>query len=327
MKIGKLTNEDLNHYILSRIHHFRDDVILRPGIGEDCSAIAFNNELCIISTDPITATSKEIGKLGVHISCNDVASSGAEPIGILVTLLVPPDAVMQDIEEVMQDICDTTREMKMDILGGHTEITNAVNRIVLSVTVIGKTSVQNLVRTSGAQIGDEILITKWAAIEGTNIIINEFYEKIKNNLSEIEISKAQNLIHNISVVKEGLISAKYGVSSMHDITEGGVLGAIWEVAEASHKGVQINLDNIPILSITKKICSIMGIDPYRLMSSGSMLITCKNGEGLKLELSHHDISSAVIGKVIETERYYMIGKQQTKYMIKPTEGDELYKLF
>lgn len=105
-KLGKLTNEELDGLILSRIKHTRPEVVIRPHIGEDCAALDLNGRLCVLSSDPITAAEKGAGRIAVNVACNDIASAGARPIGLMVTLLLPPDIERKEIIEVADDICE-----------------------------------------------------------------------------------------------------------------------------------------------------------------------------------------------------------------------------
>ncbi|NLK68084.1 MAG: AIR synthase, partial [Clostridiaceae bacterium] len=126
MEIGKLSNEKLQKIILNKIEAKRDEVILKPTIGEDCGALDFGEEYCVISTDPITGTENKIGVLAVNVALNDIAASGAVPIGIMVTMLIPPNATESDIDNIMDQLSKTASQANIDIIGGHTEITDAV---------------------------------------------------------------------------------------------------------------------------------------------------------------------------------------------------------
>ncbi|MGI6707033.1 MAG: AIR synthase family protein [Clostridia bacterium] len=324
MNIGKLTNQQLAKSVLSKIKPFRDDVILRPGIGEDCCAIQFGDEICVMSTDPITAATTNIGKLAVHVSCNDIVTSGADPIGILVTIIAPPDTEIAEIEGIISDIVETAGQLEVEVMGGHTEISDAVNRVLLSATVIGKSRGSSLISSSGAVAGDDIVMTKWAGMEGTYIIASDYLDDIAPYLSKQEIEMALSLENKISVVPEGLIARDLNVTSMHDVTEGGILGAVWELVEAAGLGVEIWLDRIPLLHITNKICSMYRINPYKLISSGSMLITTSQAEELIQELAKHKIKGTVIGRVKEKGRYVVGGGKRE--VLKPPEADEIYKV-
>lgn len=323
MQIGKLPNDVLEDSIISNIKRYNKDVLVGPSIGEDCSIVKFDNEVCALTTDPITAAGKNAGRIGVHICCNDVASAGVKPLGILVTILASPSNSIDDIKEVMDDVIKVCDELSIDILGGHTEITDAVNRMVLSITAIGKGKIDEYVTTNGARTGDDIVVTGSAGLEGTTIIAKDYYDILKEKIDEAFLIKARDMLKDISVVKAGLISSKFGVNSMHDATEGGILGAVWEIAKASSKGIYIDKSSIPIKEETIKICGLLNIDPYRLISSGCMVIACSRGNELCSILKDNGIEAHVIGKI--TDGGYIIKSTEGEEEIQPPASDEIYK--
>lgn len=325
MKIGKIPNGVLKEIVLDKIKNNRKEILIRPKVGEDCCAVDFGNNVCVLSSDPITGAENEVGRLAVHISCNDVASCGAEPLGLLVTILVPPRATQSDLELVMSQISDTASSLNVDIIGGHTEVTSAVNRFVIITTAVGHVLKDKLVSTSGAMVGDDIIITKYAGIEGTAIIAHDKEKELMDKIERDVLEKAKSLVKDISVVKEGIIAGRFGVNSMHDITEGGVLGAVWEVAEASEKGAVVYADKIPVMEETLKICNIFNIDPFRLISSGCMIITCKNGKDLVKELESNGIKATIIGQITEGNKKQLVLKDGYAEIDEPL-SDELYKV-
>lgn len=320
MELGKFSNEKLKKIILDKIPHLQEDVVIRPGIGEDCCAVKVGDELCVLSTDPITAGVAEVGTLAVHITANDIASAGVSPIAMLVTMLIPPTATEEDIERVVTQITDTAKALNIEIVGGHTEVTDAVNRIVVSTTALGKGKV--MITTAGAQIGDDIVLTKYAGIEGSAIILADHADKI--DLTEDEMKALQSLAKNISVVKEGMIGARCHVHAMHDVTEGGVLGAIHELCEAAWLGAIVYEEKIPIAPVTQKICNHLGINPLRLISSGSMLMTTDRADELIGQLAAAGVYATVIGKI--TESNIILQTQQGTQEIDPPGSDELYRI-
>jgi hydrogenase expression/formation protein HypE len=328
MKPGKIPNDVLNKIIIGKISAFRKDVIVHPGIGEDCAVIDFDKYACVLSTDPITGADSNAGRLAVHISCNDIASSGVEPLGIMVTILCPLGTTESELEQLMGQICAAAAELNIEIIGGHTEVTPAVNKIIISTTSIGKALKDAVVSSSGAKPGNSIIITKSVGLEGTAIIAHDFEEKLTNVLNEDEILYAKSLINNISVIKEGVLAGKFGVTSMHDITEGGVLGAAWEIAEASGTGIIINKDLVPVEPVTRRICDFFEIDSLRLISSGCMIITCQDGEGLVKYLEKNGIKATIIGTVTDVTggRLLVSRSRGDVEEIDPPGSDELYKL-
>lgn len=325
MKIGKIPETVLKRSVFKQIRHRRNEVLVRPGVGEDCTMLEVaEDEVLVMSTDPITGTVNEIGTFAVHITANDIASSGAEPIGILLTVILPEITSEQDLKAIMKDVEVVCEELNIEVMGGHTEVSKAVNQPLLSVTGVGKIKKSEMMKTAGLIPGQELVLTKWAGLEGTAIIARDQEGKLKQRLNQDLIEKAQDLFQYISVVKEAKIAREIGVTSMHDVTEGGIFGALWEVAAASGVGIEVELKKIPIKQETIEICELFDINPYMLMSSGCMLISTNHGNELVQALKKEGISSAIIGKVIEGNDRIIINEDERRYL-EPPKVDELYK--
>lgn len=322
MKSGKLDWDNLKNIIDNSRGAVREEVRIRSGIGEDCSVVKFGEYECVLSTDPITGAQLNSGKLAVNINCNDIASCGVEPLGLLVTILAPEKTELEQIKDLMTEISSEAEKLNVEILGGHTEVTAAVNKMIISCTVIGKALKGKAVATSGAEYDDDIIVTKDLCLEGTSIIANDYAHLLKDFLTEDEINEAKKYINSISVLKEGKLCGEFGVHSMHDITEGGILGAIWEVAEASKAGFNIFADSIPLTAVSSKICSRFNIDPLRFISSGSMLITAAHGEKLIKILGENGIKATIIGKI--TKDKGILVNSDKKVEVPPPERDELF---
>lgn len=320
MRIGKLDNDMLNNLILSKFKHNRSEVICSPRVGVDCAAVDLGGRLAVLSTDPITSATGNLGTLTVHVSCNDAAAAGAEPIGLLVTLLIPPHATQEEIGRVADELSAAADAANVEIIGGHTEVTEAVTRMVACATVLAKAGPGGVIEPGGMKDGDDLVLTKWAGLEGTAVIAEDHADRLAVLTAE-ERKEARDMIHLVSVVKEGLYAAAHGATAMHDVTEGGVLGAAWEMAEASGKGIVIDKNAIPIRQVTGKICRAVGIDPLRLLSSGAMLIACPDGQKLAQGLVEMGVNAAVIGKVSGQGARFCDGA-----IIDPPGADELYRL-
>lgn len=324
-EIGKIPPEILERIVMqpmaeSRVK--RADVILRPKTGEDCSAIDLGEEYCVLSTDPITGAAADIGYLAVQINCNDIYSAGAEPVGVLLTVLLPPESEESLLEEMMAGALRAAEERNIEILGGHTEVTDAVAKPVISAAIIGKTRKKKLLSTGGAKAGQDIVMTKWAGTEGTAILAKEWEEGLSAYLTKEELLSAQGLKTQLSVGKEAEIAFDYGATAMHDATEGGILGAVWEVAECSGLGVEVFAEKIPVKEETKKICKAMGIDYLGLISSGTMIIAVEDGAGLVERLKEAGIEAAVIGRLTEGGRYLLAG--DLRLPLNQPKSDALY---
>ncbi len=324
MRIGKLNWDELKYIIDSHKGKERKEVEVSNGVGEDCAIINFGNNQCVISTDPVTGAYENIGKIAVNINCNDIASCGVEPLGILVTILAPPKTTIEELHDLMKEIHEEACKVNVQIIGGHTEITEAVNKIIVSCTAIGKSDGNSAISTAGAGVGDSIIVTKELCLEGTSILVNDYEERCKRVLTEEEIKEAKGYVEGISVVKEGKVGGIERVTSMHDITEGGVLGALWEVANASNVGFKVIKSQMPITEITDKICEEFNVDPLRLISSGSMLITTDNPEKLLNALQFRRIKATKIGEITESKGI-VVDDKGTKE-VAPPEADELFNI-
>ena len=320
MKLGKLDNETLDRLILRKFKQTRTESFGVPRIGMDCALLDFENDLIVTSCDPITSADwTHIGSLSVHVNCNDAAAGGADPVGLLVTLLLPQNVTEDMIDRIADDLQSAAEQAGVDILGGHTEVTDAVTRVVTNTTVLARVNKDSAL--IGAQVGDSIVMTKWAGLEGTMLIASERAEVLKG-LDQKVIESAKKLDRYLSVVPESRIAMHNGVHAMHDVTEGGVLGAVWELAAQSGKGAVIDRYLIPVLPETILITEKAKIDPYRLIASGSMLISCSDGDAMCRALHEAGIHAAVIGTISERGCVFTDGSE-----IGAPGADELYRLF
>lgn len=326
MKIGKVSETVLKRSVFKQIRTKREEVVLGAGVGEDCAAIKLaDDEVFVISTDPITGTVQDIGSLSVHITANDLASAGAEPVGIMLTVLLPEDIFESDLKEMMQQVEETCHELNIQVMGGHTEITKAVNQPIISVTGVGKVKDGKIVSTKGAKPGQDIVVTKWIGIEGTSIIAKEYETELLEKFPKNLIENAKGFEQYISVVKEAAEAVKSGVSAMHDVTEGGIYGALWEMAEASGVGLEIDLKKIPIKQETVEICEFYNLNPYCLISSGCMLMAIDNGYDLVRNLEKIGINATVIGKATKGNDRVIINEDEQRFL-EPPKSDELYNV-
>lgn len=323
LKIGKLDSDLLKRIVFDKLTYTRDEVMTRPGIGEDCAVIDYGEYECVLSTDPITASIEDIGHLAVHISCNDIASNGVEPVGLLLAAMLPEGTTEEDIERMMEQAGEASRELGVEIIGGHTEITNAVRQPLMVSTAVGRAIKGFSQAAKDMEEGDAIIVTKQIGLEGTGIAVSE--RDLSDTLDPAEIEEAKNMLQLVSVVKEGMIAGSVGTHGMHDVTEGGILGAVWEMCHISGLGAEIEEKDIPVSEITKKVCGRFDVDPLRLISSGCMLIVCakeKENEMIK-KIESAGIKATCIGTVKSGDEGVRFTDGR---VIDPPAADEIYKI-
>lgn len=326
MKIGKLPEPVLIRSVLKEVQHRRPEVLVGPAVGQDCAVLEpAKGDVLVFSSDPITGTIKDMGSHSVHITANDLAASGAEPLGIMVTILLTPETEEAQLKEMMRGLESACEELNIEVMGGHTEITDVVKQPIISITGVGRIKKEEVLTTSAAKPGQDVVITKWIGLEGTSIAAKEKEEKLLERFAPSFVETAKRFDRYLSVVPEAKIAKAWGVSAMHDITEGGVFGALWEMGSGSGAGLDIDLKKIPIRQETVEVCEVLGLNPYILMSSGSMLITTDDGFGLVRKLEQVGIHAAVVGKVTDSNDRILRNGEDTRYLDKP-QSDELYKI-
>lgn len=320
MRIGKLENRELESLILSKFKHVRPEALTVPRVGEDCAALDVQGDLTVLSMDPITsAGDRSLGLLSVHVNCNDAICMGAEPVGLLVTLLLPTEYPTEGIGRIADDLSAAAQAAHVDVLGGHTEYTDAVTRPITCTAVVARMPKDR--KLPGLHIGDALVMTKTAALEGTAILATEQADKLAC-LSPALLQEAEGYLKRLSVVPEGRIALQNGAHAMHDVTEGGVLGAAWEICYADGLGLVLDRDAIPVTDATRSIAAAAGVDPLRLLGSGSLLIGCGDGEAMVHALRAANIPAAVIGRVAEADFVCTDGTP-----IDPPREDALYDAF
>ncbi|MEG1923285.1 MAG: AIR synthase-related protein [Clostridia bacterium] len=317
--IGKLTPEELNDNVLSVIKKRRKEVKLSAAIGSDSASLQ-TDKIILVTTDPITSGSGNCGSLAVNVCCNDIAAEGGEPIAVLLTVLAPVASKLKEIKTVMFDAEKAAEKLNVEIIGGHTEITDAVNRIIVNATAIGIKINDNVM--AQVKSGDSILVTKDLGLEGTAVIANNFNKLI--SLNKDELLEAKECLNYVSVVEEGKVCSIENISSMHDITEGGVYGALCEVLMYKGVGADIEAQNVPFRKVTEKICQQLHLDKYRLLSSGSMLITTADENGVTKALINAGLEVRKVGTVRDGEGVTVI-ENGKKIKVKALP-DEINKL-
>ncbi len=304
-------------------------VKIGPRFGEDCAVIDLGTQYLITKTDPVTFTAEEVGWYAVHANANDVATMGARPLWFQACLLFPPYAEETPVRQVFAQIDTACQHLGIAVTGGHTEVTNAVTRPVVVGDMHGLVAKDRLVTSSGAQPGDLVVLTKTAGLEGTSILAVEKAEELRGHLSEAELRHAAQLryVPGISVVQEALLAAEYGVTAMHDPTEGGVAMGLYELATASGVGISLDLDAIPVLAVTRTICRFFGLNPLGVISSGTLLLTIPPEQWPHLRHAFHaqSLAAQVIG-IVERDPGIRATAGGQRQPFPYSEKDELTKV-
>jgi hydrogenase expression/formation protein HypE len=299
---------------------------VHAALGIDAAALAIDADwACVLTTDPITTATSGAGRLGVNVVCNDLAVMGAEPLGVLATLLFPEGVTRETIEALMTEIDQTAHELNVEVLGGHTEVAPGLSAPLISMMGVGKARRDRILTAAGGRAGDALVLTKAAALEGTHILAADFPKRLEGQVSAELLKEASGYGAELSVVPEARLALELGATAMHDPTEGGILGAVWEMAEASGLGIRIETERIPVREATRAICAVLQVDPLRLIASGALLIACPDGAAMVAGLAAHGIDATVIGQVSAADRLVIQPEGRAEPLM-PPERDELYRI-
>jgi hydrogenase expression/formation protein HypE len=324
MRPGKLSPIALKNRIFPYLGH-RTDVLVHATIGQDCAILDFGPSVCVVTTDPITGAGEHLGRLAVHVACNDLATTGAEPVGLLMTLLLAEATADADLDRIMREAGPAARAVGVEIVGGHTEVTPGITHSIVVVSAIGRAPQGAYVSAAGGRPGDALVLTKGAGIEGTAILANDLADRLRDVVDEGTRARARAFIERISVVLDGRIGARCGATAMHDVTEGGVLTGAWELAEASNCGVRLDADAVPVAPETRAICDVLGADPLALISSGAMLIAVRHPWPMQTELARAGIPSAVVGELTPGPDRTVVRDGRAS-PLEPPDRDELWRV-
>lgn len=327
MRLGKVSDSVLKRSVLKKIKTHREEVILGAALGEDCAFLQFDkDDVVAVTTDPITCSKLGSGKSAVYNVTNDLAAGGAVPVAVMVSALFPKKTSEEKIKAHMEEIEEACERVNVQIAGGHTEITDAVTRPVLTLTGIGKAKKEEITPTRGAKPFQDVVMTKWIGLEGTYLLAKERRSELMTRYPESMIDAAEDFERFLSVVPEAATAVRSGVSAMHDVSEGGVFSALWQMAESSGVGLEIDMKKIPVKQETIEICEFFGLNPYYFVSGGALLIVTDNGHDLVNELAKQEIFATVIGKTTDGNDRVVMNDYEKRFL-EPSQSDGLHQMF
>jgi hydrogenase expression/formation protein HypE len=331
--VGKLPTE-----LLARLlddYRLEDErVVLGARIGEDAAVLDMGDRYLVAKTDPVTFATDEIGWYAVHVNANDLVTTGAVPRWFLATVLLPEEGSGEElVEEILRQMHDACSVLGISLVGGHTEITYGLDRPMVIGQMLGEVEREKLVTSSGAMVGDALVLTKGIAVEGTSIIAREKEaELLERGYVDEFIARSQAYLREpgISVYREArLASREFEVHAMHDPTEGGLATGLSELAQAAQVGLMVEEEQIKVLPECRVLCEEFDLDPLGTIASGALLLSLapEMADGLIGALDAESIPAAIIGRVVDEMEGMRIKGRQGMRALPVFPRDEIAKLF
>ena len=347
MRTGKISENILKRSILRQIKNSRKEVIKGAGVGEDCAFLSLEdplsgkeseNAVMAVSTQTVTLPVENAAFLAVMAAANNLAAAGAIPVAATLAFTFPEGIQESRLKELMHQAESCAVELNMQIVGGHTEVSNIVDQPVVTSTVMGmlqkkaqsvnggKTGTEGQGKSNSVSAaGLDIVVSKWIGMEGTSIIAVEKEAELLKRYPVNLVLLAREQGKYLSVASEAAIALKSGVYAMHDARNGGIFGALWEVSQKLGVGLCIDLKKIPVRQETIEVCEFYNLNPYELLSGGSLIMITRDGQGLVRSLEAEGISAVVIGSTNNGNDKIVTNQDESRYLGAPVP-DEIYKL-
>lgn len=336
MKIGKVPENVLRRSVLRQIHTKRREVLSGAGIGEDCAIFSFGGEpvMTCVQTAAVGLGGAAVPLPQLIQRCaNNLAAAGARPVGVMIGLMLPEEIEEVGIRALMEEAEVKCGELDMQIAGGQTCVGSAVDRPVAAVTGYGRPFEAG---AGGRQPAEEttepkrkytdmdVVISKWIGLEGTAILAGRSKEKLLQRYPAYFVEEAAGFHRLLSVIPEAATAVKSGVCMMHDASEGGIFGALWELAERAGVGLTIDLKKIPLRQETVEVCEYCNVNPYELLSGGALVMVTADGSGLTAALEAERIPAVVVGRTTAGNDRIIVNGEETRYLDRP-QNDEIYR--
>lgn len=324
MRPGKLSDSILKRTVLKQIKKSRNEVLCGAGVGEDCAIFACGENNLVSSVESYAVADRQDMIRAIYKTTNNLATAGAEPFAVMLAITLPERASEEKLKKLMDGAAQAARELKIQIAGGHTTVSKYVSEKLVTVTAYGKVSADKAYTTKGAKPGQDIVMTKWIGLEGTAILAGKKREELLSRYPEYLVDEAASFDKYLSIIPEAATAVKSGVCVMHDASEGGILATLWELAEGSGVGLQIDMKKLPIRQETVEVCEFCDVNPYELLSGGCLVMTAEDGNSLVLALQEQGIPAVVVGKITDSNDRLIFNGEEKRFLDKPA-ADEIYK--
>lgn len=323
MRQGKISENVLKRSVLKKIKTHRDEVVSGAGIGKDCAILAFGEEETVLSVTPVTAPVTELSSYAIPMALNNVAVSGAEPVGVMLSILLPEETEEAEFQQIMEQAEDVCSDLHVEIIGGHTEVTPAVAHPIMTVTGVGKKEAARAGFPQGIKANQDIVVSKWIGLEGTARLAKEHKEELCSRYPVRMIEEAAAYDKYLSVIPEAATAMKSGVCGMHDVSRGGIFGALWEMASGAGVGLEIDLKKLPVKQETIEICEFFELNPYELLSGGCLIMVTEDGNGLVTALAREEIPAVIVGRTTDSNDRILYNEDEKRYLDMP-KTDQIY---
>lgn len=327
MKIGKVSQTVLKRSMLKALTFQREESLSTPTAEEMCYGVTVaEDEDVLCASCVLYGNEKDLGVFALAHILNDLATRGARMVGAEVHIMLPPYAYESRLKSMMEHMEEVAESHQIQILGAKAEVSPAISQAIVYVNGIGLLKKGTLLQSSMGKAGQDIVLLKWIGLEGTFRAMRAKEDELRERFVPTFFNQIQQMEHQIFSEQEIETARKIGVSAMHQITEGGILAALWEMAEGSGVGLQVDLKKMSIRQETVEICEFCHLNPYQMTSAGSILIFTEHGEELVQRYEEAGIKATLLGRTTASAERVITGGEEKRFLDRPA-ADELLKLY
>ena len=327
MKIGKVSQTVLKRSILKTLQFQREETIIQPSVEEMCYGIEVKEDEQILSTSAaLYGNEKDLGVFALAQVVNDLATRGAKAVGVSVHIMLPPYAYESRLKTMMEHIERASSAHTVQVLCAKAEVSPAINKAMVYMNGMGVLKKGELLQSNMGKADQDIVLLKWIGLEGTFRVMREKEEELSKRFVPTFLNQIQMLESEIFSEKALFLAKDFGVSAMHQITSGGILAALWEFAESSDVGMEVDLKKMSIKQETVEVCEYFHLNPYQLTSAGSVLIATDRGEELVSKFAEKGIQATVLGRTTVDKARVILGGEEKRFLDRPA-ADELLKIY
>ena len=331
MNSGKVPVNVLKRSVLRQLKNKRTEIANSAGLGADCAVFAPFSEGQLVTcvqegvvelqceNDLAEAEREDLSVMPmrrIFQKCaNNLAAAGAEPVAAELVIFLPETVEEPELKALMEEAEKAATDLNIQIIGGQTRVSSAVRQPIATVTQA----------SAGKKLaGQDIIITKWIGLEGTADLAARNREKLLERYPAYLVEEAAAFDRYYSILPEAATAVKSGGCTMHDVSEGGVFAALWEMAEGAGVGLTIDMKKLPLRQETVEVCEFCNVNPYELRSGGSLIIASPEGTAVVEALAAEGIPAVIVGRFTDSNERLILNEDEVRYMDRP-QRDEIYK--
>jgi hydrogenase maturation factor len=319
MKNGKIAEPLLQRSIINTLKTTRKEVLSAAQIGLDCAVFSLPPRMTWGGTIQNGNLARE-GLAHIIMRCvNNLAAAGMESFSVFLALTLTKETTEEELRAWMAEGETLCGRLRIQIAGGHTCVSPWVREPMAAVQGCGKAMAGRAICDGYTAPGQDIVLSKWIGLEGTALLAKSYGKELRTRYPDFLIQEAGGFLQHMSVIPEAEAAVGAGVRQMHDVSEGGIFGALWEMAEVSDVGLTVDLRKIPVKQETIEICEYFHISPYELMSGGSLLMADCNGAALVETLEAKGIQATVIGRFTKGSERIIQNGEEVRYLNRPAQ--------